>query len=44
MEACKVTFYANMDETDVGAMQDFFAKLMLEEMEIEVYNLEIKTV
>lgn len=44
MEACKVTFYANLDEADVGAMQDFFTKLMSEEMHIDTYNLEINPV
>ena len=44
MEACKVTFYANMDEADIGAMNELFAKLMSEEMHIETYNLEIKSV
>lgn len=44
MEANKVTFYANMDEADVGAMQDLFAKLMSKEMNIDIYNLEIKPV
>ena len=38
----QVTFEANMDENDVGAMNESFEQVMEQEMHITCSNLEIK--
>lgn len=42
MSAYKVSFTAEMDESDVNAMNDFFVQLMDEEMHIDCSNLTMQ--
>lgn len=36
---CKVSFYAEMDEADVGATKEYLAEVMEKEMHIDVLGL-----
>ena len=43
-ETCKVNFIAEMDNDDVGAMNELFVNLMDEEMHIECKDLGIERI
>lgn len=36
---CKVSFYAEMDEADVGATKEYLAEVMEKEMHIEISGM-----
>lgn len=36
---CKVSFYAEMDEADIGATKEYLAEVMEKEMHIEVSGM-----